>query len=93
MVFSFWAFDMAVIVGSDVEFDEWQTERRRDAALLRALSTPHKRQKDMKLGKGIAGARKGEPALNPIQVATALNGLLLSREALRIELQKIQASS
>jgi hypothetical protein len=28
-----------------------EIERRRDAALLRALSTPHKRQKDMKIGK------------------------------------------
>jgi hypothetical protein len=30
--------------------EDAETERRRDAALLRALSTPHKRQKDMKLG-------------------------------------------
>jgi len=30
---------------------ESEIERRRDAALLRALSTPHKRQSDMKLGK------------------------------------------
>lgn len=30
---------------------ESEIERRRDAALLRALSTPHKRQKEMKVGK------------------------------------------
>ena len=30
---------------------ETETARIRDAALLRALSTPHKRQKEMKLGK------------------------------------------
>ena len=30
---------------------EQQIERRRDAALLRALSTPHKRQAEMKVGK------------------------------------------
>jgi hypothetical protein len=28
-----------------------EIERRRDAALLRALSTPHKRQAEMKIGK------------------------------------------
>ena len=33
------------------ELSEAEIARRRDAALLRALSTPHKRQKEMKLGK------------------------------------------
>lgn len=33
------------------ELCEEETTRRRDAALLRALSTPHKRQKEMKVGK------------------------------------------
>jgi hypothetical protein len=31
--------------------NEDDVERRRDAALLRALSTPHKRQSEMKLGR------------------------------------------
>lgn len=30
---------------------ETQIQERRDAALLRALSTPHKRQAEMKVGK------------------------------------------
>ena len=30
---------------------EAEIEKRRDAALLRALSTPHKRQKEMKVGR------------------------------------------
>lgn len=36
---------------SDQELPESEIERRRDAALLRALSTPHKKQADMKTGK------------------------------------------
>jgi hypothetical protein len=32
-------------------FADDEVARRRDAALLRALSTPHKRQADMKIGK------------------------------------------
>jgi hypothetical protein len=32
------------------EASEEEISRRRDAALLRALSTPHKRQAEMKLG-------------------------------------------
>jgi hypothetical protein len=35
----------------DDRFDDEETARRRDAALLRALSTPHKKQADLKLGK------------------------------------------
>ncbi len=35
----------------DKQFDDDKTARRRDAALLRALSTPHKRQAEMKVGK------------------------------------------
>jgi len=31
--------------------DENEVEKRRDAVLLRALSTPHKRQKEMKVGR------------------------------------------
>ena len=31
-----------------------EIEARRDAALLRALSTPHKKQADMKVGKAAA---------------------------------------
>jgi hypothetical protein len=37
--------------GMDDPLSDEETERRRDAALLRALSTPHKRQADMKVGK------------------------------------------
>ncbi len=32
-------------------YSEEETAQRRDAALLRALSTPHKRQAEMKVGK------------------------------------------
>jgi hypothetical protein len=40
--------------------DDTEIERRRDAALLRALSTPHKRQAEMKIGK-----RKPQSDENP----------------------------
>jgi len=44
--------------------DECRSEdeiaRRRDAALLRALSTPHKRQAEMKVGK--TKREPGEPS-------------------------------
>lgn len=33
------------------ELDEDEIAARRDAALLRALSTPHKKQADMKIGR------------------------------------------
>ena len=33
------------------EFSDEETARRRDAALLRALGTPHKKQSEMKIGK------------------------------------------
>ena len=36
---------------ADETFSEEETANRRDAALLRALSTPHKRQAEMKVGK------------------------------------------
>jgi hypothetical protein len=36
---------------SPENYPEKETERRRDTALLRALSTPHKHQSEMKLGK------------------------------------------
>jgi len=35
----------------EVVLSDEETARRRDAALLRALSTPHKRQAEMKVGK------------------------------------------
>jgi hypothetical protein len=35
----------------DEQFSEEETARRRDAALLRALSTPHKRQAELKVGR------------------------------------------
>src|SRR5436309_1509856 len=44
---------------SDDQFSDFETEKRRDAALLRALSTPHKRQAEMKIGK-----RKPKPEAN-----------------------------
>ena len=46
----------------EIERDEEKIPQRRDAALLRALSTPHKRQKEMKLGKKRGESeRKDEP--------------------------------
>jgi hypothetical protein len=48
--------------------DEAEIVRRSEAALLRALSTPHKRQADMKLGKpklesgeGASPKKRGRP--------------------------------
>jgi hypothetical protein len=38
-------------MNSDEQFNDIDAARRRDAALLRALSTPHKKQADMKVGK------------------------------------------
>ncbi len=35
----------------DHAYSDEETVKRRDAALLRALSTPHKRQAEMKVGK------------------------------------------
>ncbi len=35
----------------DYAYSDQETVRRRDAALLRALDTPHKRQAEMKIGK------------------------------------------
>jgi hypothetical protein len=40
----------------DEALNETEVIERRDAALLRALSTPHKRQKEMKLGPSLAEA-------------------------------------
>jgi hypothetical protein len=46
--------------------------RRRDAALLKALSTPHKKQADMKMGRpkpktndGTSVKKRGRPLKNP----------------------------
>ena len=36
---------------SDEQFTDEEIARRAEAALLRALSTPHKKQSEMKLGK------------------------------------------
>jgi hypothetical protein len=41
---------------NDEVYDDKETAKRRDAALLRALGTPHKRQAEMKVGKAKAGA-------------------------------------
>jgi hypothetical protein len=40
------------------QFGEEEIERRRDAALLRALNTPHKKQSEMKIGKAKAESPK-----------------------------------
>jgi hypothetical protein len=39
------------MIGDKQELSAEEVAHRRDAALLRALSTPHKRQKEMKIGK------------------------------------------
>jgi len=44
------------------EFDEEETATRRDAALLRALNTPHKRQSEMKIGK-LNGSIASDPTI------------------------------
>jgi hypothetical protein len=44
--------------------DDVETATRRDAALLRALSTPHKRQKEMKVGKR-KPLKRTEEAIKP----------------------------
>lgn len=46
------------------EFSDEETARRRDAALLRALSTPPKRHSEMKLGKRKA---KASTKANPLK--------------------------
>jgi hypothetical protein len=40
------------------DYSDQEASDRRDAALLRALSTPHKRQKEMKVGRGRSRGRK-----------------------------------
>jgi hypothetical protein len=45
-------------------YSEDKTVSRRDAALLRALSTPHKRQKEMKIGR--KGRQVGASTKNPM---------------------------
>jgi hypothetical protein len=47
---------------SDMTFSEEETARRRDEALLRALSTPPKPHSEMKLGKRKA---KADSKANP----------------------------
>jgi hypothetical protein len=53
-------------------FSEPETVRRSEAALMRALSMPHKRQADMKIGKlkresgeGASPKKRGRPAKTP----------------------------
>jgi hypothetical protein len=53
---------VGVFIGSD-EIPPDEVGKRRDAALLRALSTPHKRQSEMKIGRvhiADAGQKKRE---------------------------------
>ncbi len=47
---------------------EKEIEQRRDAALLRALGTPHKRQSEMKIGKS---SKRGAPKAEASQKKTA----------------------
>jgi hypothetical protein len=53
------------VAASDAgQANDAEIEKRRDLALLRALSTPHKTQKEMKIGKGGREKRKradGQP--------------------------------
>jgi hypothetical protein len=44
---------------STEDFDEEETVKRRDAALVRALGTPHKRQAEMKVGKAKIESTRG----------------------------------
>jgi len=48
-------------ISASREFDDARSDAEaakiRDAALLRALSTPHKRQKEMKLGRTRSGKK------------------------------------
>ena len=59
-------FGLVMTIASD--YDNEEVARRRDAALLRALSTPHKRQSEMKLGRrkresaSDASPKKARPA-------------------------------
>jgi hypothetical protein len=53
---------------TDDQLDEGGIAARRDAALLRALSTPHKRQVDMKLGKPQKAALDGSMPSEPMVV-------------------------
>jgi hypothetical protein len=49
-------------LNNEDELSDEETERRRDAALLRALSTPHKKQSEMKIGKRRRGPDDGKVA-------------------------------
>jgi hypothetical protein len=46
----FGRFGFVMTIASD-RYDDDEITRRAEAALLRALSTPHKRQSEMKIGK------------------------------------------
>jgi len=50
----------SVSVDKDDSYSKEEAERRRDAALLRALSTPHKKQTEMKVGKRRQETKKGQ---------------------------------
>jgi hypothetical protein len=51
------------------KFSEEEIARRRDEALLRALSTPPKPHSEMKIGKG-----KAKPSKNPTTARPASKG-------------------
>jgi hypothetical protein len=50
---------METDIGEDDSYSDTETDRRRDAALLPALSTPHKRQSEMKIGKAKPESGRG----------------------------------
>jgi len=56
---------------TDEVFSEDETIRRRDAALLRALSTPHKKQSETRLGKHRKSVSQGQNASDASHQADA----------------------
>ena len=63
------------------EYSESETVRRAEVALLRALSTPHKKQSEMKLGKRRVGVRQGAASQKPsVSGASCQADDLASRE-------------
>jgi hypothetical protein len=57
-----------------------EAERLRDAALLRALSAPHKRQKEMKIGKRQPGSERDVLTREGVEWLAFLRSAPLSEE-------------
>jgi hypothetical protein len=57
----------AMLGAPEEQCGDAETARRRDAALLRALSTPHKKQKEMKVGReaksSLSPKKRGRPRI------------------------------